>query len=197
MKRLTAIVGALGLLLLAGCSTNDTAASVGKTSVSVSTIEKEVKSILDERVKVKATGSNMTTGVKLSQEVVRFHVISILLGDVGAKYKISPTAAQIASQRAALIAQVGGAAGLPGALVNATIAPEDFDLYVKTTMISNALANLATKAGVDNTNGAAIQSLVLGTAKLEGVVINKRYGKWDATNANVVDASSNSAVVTK
>ena len=197
MKRLTAIVGAIGLLLLSGCSTSDTAVSVGKTNVAVSSIEKEVKSILNERAKVNTSGMNLTTGLKLSQEVVRFHVISILIGDVGTKYKISPTPAEVAKQRAALIAQVGGASGLPAALVNANIAPEDFDLYVKTTMISTALGNLATSAGVDNTNGAAIQSLVVGTAKKEGVVINKRYGQWDAANANVVDATTNSAVVSK
>jgi len=197
VKRLTAIVGAIGLLLLSGCTTSDTAASVGKTNVAVSSIEKEVKSILTERAKVKTSGSNLSTGIKLSQEVVRFHVISILLADVGAKYKISPTPAEIAKQRAALVAQVGGASGLPAALVNANIAPEDFDIYVKTTMISTALGNLATSAGVDNTNGAAIQSLVIGTAKKEGVVINKRYGQWDAANANVVDATTNSAVVSK
>ena len=197
MKRLTAIVGAIGLLLLSGCSTNDTAASVGKTNVAVSSIEKEVKSILNERAKVNTSGMNLTTGLKLSQEVVRFHVISILIGDVGTKYKISPTPAEVAKQRAALVAQVGGASGLPAALVNANIAPEDFDIYVKTTMISTALGNLATSAGVDNTNGAAIQSLVIGTAKKEGVVINKRYGQWDAANANVIDATANSAVVSK
>ena len=197
MKRLTAIVGAIGLLLLSGCSTSDTAVSVGKTNVAVSSIEKEVKSILNERAKVNTSGMNLTTGLKLSQEVVRFHVISILIGDVGTKYKISPTPAEVAKQRAALVAQVGGASGLPAALVNANIAPEDFDLYVKTTMISTALGNLATSAGVDNTNGAAIQSLVVGTAKKEGVVINKRYGQWDAANANVVDATTNSAVVSK
>jgi hypothetical protein len=197
VKRLTAIVGAIGLLLLSGCSTSDTAVSVGKTNVAVSSIEKEVKSILNERAKVNTSGMNLTTGLKLSQEVVRFHVISILIGDVGTKYKISPTPAEVAKQRAALIAQVGGASGLPAALVNANIAPEDFDLYVKTTMISTALGNLATSAGVDNTNGAAIQSLVVGTAKKEGVVINKRYGQWDAANANVVDATTNSAVVSK
>ena len=93
--------------------------------------------------------------------------------------------------------QVGGEKALPSALVNANIAPEDFDIYVKTTMISAALGNLATSAGVDNTNGAAVQSLVATTAKKEGVVINKRYGKWDSVNANIVDASANSAVVTK
>jgi hypothetical protein len=191
------MAGALGLLLLSGCSTTDTAASVGKTNVSVSTVEKEVKSILDERAKVGTTGTNLVTGVKLSQEVLRFHVISILLADVGTKYKISPTAAEIAKQRAALVAQVGGEKGLSSALVNATIAPDDFDIYVKTTMISNALSNLAKGAGVDNTNGAAVQSLVAGTAKLEGVTINKRYGKWDVANANIVDATTNSAVVTK
>lgn len=203
MKRLTTkstvsvMAGAIGLLLLSGCSTNDTAATVGKTNVSVNTVEKEVKSILDERAKVNTSGMNLSTGVKLSQEVLRFHVISILLGDVGTKYKISPTAAEIAKQRAALVTQVGGEKALPSALVNANIAPEDFDIYVKTTMISAALGNLATSAGVDNTNGAAVQSLVATTAKKEGVVINKRYGKWDSVNANIVDASANSAVVTK
>ena len=112
MKSIKSIVGVIlaasSVFLLSSCSTADSAASVGKESISVSTVETSVKSILDERAAVDTNGMDLSTGSKLSQDVVRFHLVALLLKDVGEKYKAIPTEAQIATRRAAIVKQVGG-----------------------------------------------------------------------------------------
>lgn len=191
------VLAAVSVLLLSSCSSVDAAATVGKDSISVKTVESSVKAILDERVGTDTTQMQLSTGSKLSQDVVRFHLIALLLKDVGVKYKAIPTEAQITARRAAIVKQVGGEASLPKALVGAGIAKQDFRGYVKTMLISERLGQIAQAAGVDNTNGAAIQALVIGVANKQGVKINPRYGKWDAVNANIVDKTPNTAVTTK
>jgi hypothetical protein len=201
VKNVKSIAGVLlagaSVFLLTSCSAGDSAATVGKESISVSTVETSVKAILDERAGVDTKGMQLSTGAKLSQDVVRFHLVALLLKDVGEKYKAIPTDAQIATRRAAIVKQVGGEKALPQALVGAGIAAQDFDGYVKTMLISERLGQVAQAAGVDNTNGAAIQALVVGMANKKGVVVNPRYGKWDAVNANVIDKAPNTAVTKK
>ena len=201
VKNVKSIAGVLlagaSVFLLTSCSAGDSAATVGKESISVSTVETSVKAILDERAGVDTKGMQLSTGAKLSQDVVRFHLVALLLKDVGEKYKAIPTDAQIATRRAAIVKQVGGEKALPQALVGAGIAAQDFDGYVKTMLISERLGQVAQAAGVDNTNGAAIQALVVGMADKKGVVVNPRYGKWDAVNANVIDKAPNPAVTKK
>lgn len=184
-------------LLLTSCNSVDAAASVGKEQISVKTIEQSVDAILKARSENDTTNMKLATGKLLSQDVVRFHLISLLLKEVAIKYKAIPTDAQIAARRAAIVKQVGGESALPKALVGASIAPQDFNSYVKTMLISENLGKIAQAAGVDNTGGAAIQALVIGVADKKGVVINPRYGKWDAANANIVDKLPNTAVKTK
>jgi hypothetical protein len=191
------ILAASTVFLLTSCSTGDSAASVGKESISVATVETSVKAILDERAGVDTKGMQLSTGAKLSQDVVRFHLVALLLKDVGEKYKAIPTEAQIATRRAAIVKQVGGEKALPQALVGAGIAAKDFNGYVKTMLISERLGQVAQAAGVDNTNGAAIQALVVGMADKKGVVVNPRYGTWDKVNANVIDKAPNTAVTKK
>ncbi|CAB4540060.1 unannotated protein [freshwater metagenome] len=201
VKSIKSVVGVLlaatSVFLLSSCSTVDSAASVGKESISVTTVENSVKAILDERAAVDTNGMELSTGAKLSQDVVRFHLVALLLQEVGVKYRAIPTEAQIATRRAAIVKQVGGEKSLPQALVGAGIAAQDFNGYVKTMLISERLGQVAQAAGVDNTNGAAIQALVVGMASKKGVVVNPRYGAWDAENANVIDKEPNTAVTNK
>jgi hypothetical protein len=196
-KSVGVLLAASSVFLLSSCSSVDAAATVGKDSISVKTVEESVQAILKARAATDTTNKQLATGNKLSQDVVRFHLISLLLTDVAIKYKAVPTDAQIASRRAAIVKTVGGEKALPAALVGASIAPQDFNAYVKTILISENLGKIAQAAGVDNTGGAAIQALVVGVADKQGVKVNPRYGTWDAASANIVDKQPNTAVQTK
>jgi len=199
MKKAAVAVIAASALILTGCSSMTAAAKIGKAEVSNTKVENSVATILSERTKVSTQGmSSLLTGADLKRSQLRFFVLSQLLDDVATKHKISITDGDIASQRTAIYSQIGGVANLPSALVNAGIASTDFDRYLRTILITEKLTALAKAANVPNTNGEAIQALVVEQAKAEGVTINPQYGSWDAATADVVALNTpNTAVSSK
>ena len=105
--------------------------------------------------------------------------------------------AAIDTRRASILDQVGGKEGLPNALVGAGIAVEDFDQYIEAISYSDKISAALTSAGVlDAEIGNEVQKLVVAKAKELGVTVNPRYGKWDATIADVVAADAASSAVT-
>jgi len=190
---------AASALVLTGCSSMTAAAKIGSTEVSNTKVENSVSTILSERSKVSTQGmSSLLTGAELQRSQLRFFVLSQLLDDVATKHKVSISDADITSQRTAIYSQIGGVANLPAALVNAGIASTDFDRYLRTILITEKLTALAKAANVPNTNGQAIQALVVEQAKAEGVTINPKYGSWDAATADVVALNTpNTAVSSK
>jgi hypothetical protein len=86
---------------------------------------------------------------------------------------------------------------LPTALVNAGIAPEDLDTYIEAISYSDKISQKLISAGVtEDQVGTEIQKLVVAKAKELGVTVNPRYGKWDATVADVVATDSAAPAVT-
>jgi hypothetical protein len=199
IKKVVVAAVAASALVLTGCSSMTAAAKIGSTEVSNTKVENSVSTILSERTKVSTQGmSSLLTGAELQRSQLRFFVLSQLLDDVATKHKVSISDADITSQRTAIYSQIGGVANLPAALVNAGIASTDFDRYLRTILITEKLTALAKAANVPNTNGQAIQALVVEQAKAEGVTINPKYGSWDATTADVVALNTpNTAVSSK
>jgi hypothetical protein len=139
----------------------------------------------------------LETGEVLNRSQLRFHLLSQLLREVGSELKITVSKAEIDTRRASIIDQVGGAASLPNALVNAGIAPGDLDIYIEAISFSDKIGQKLTAAGVTQDQiGTELQKLVVAKAKELGVTVNPRYGKWDATVADVVAADSASTAVT-
>ena len=197
MKKLIALASAGLLVLLTACSQVNSAATIGKTEVPVSTIEHTVNGILTERAKVDTTGMQLQTGATLNVSALRFHVLSFLFDDIALKMKMPISDADIAKRRAAIIAQINGEAALPKALVNAGIASFDFLRYVRTVLIAENLTSALKAAGDTTTDGSSIQKLIISMANEKKVVINPKYGSWDYTAGNIVAPATNSAVTTK
>jgi hypothetical protein len=197
LKKLVAAASAVLLILLTACSQVNSAATIGKTEIPVSTIEKTVNGILAERSKVDTTGMQLQTGATLNVSAVRFHVLSVLFDDIAAKMKMPIPDADLAKRRASIISQINGEAQLPKALVNAGIASFDFPRYVRTVLIAENLTQALKAAGDTSTDGSSIQKLIISMANEKKVVINPKYGSWDYTTGNIVDSAANSAVKTK
>jgi hypothetical protein len=107
------------------------------------------------------------------------------------------TKAEIDTRRASILEQVGGEAGLPNALVNAGIAPQDLDRYIEAIAYSDKISQKLVAAGVpEDQLGLEIQKLIIAKSKEIGVTVNPRYGKWDAATADVVAADSAESAVT-
>ena len=197
MKKILAIAAVAATLLLAGCSQVGAAATVGDTKITQATVQASVDAILSERAKVDTTQMQLETGSTLNVSQLRFHLLGTLLRELGQELKLNVTKAEIDSRRASIVDQVGGEEALPNALVNAGIAPQDLDRYIEAIAYSDKISQKLTAAGVtEDQLGLEIQKLVVAKAKEIGVTVNPRYGKWDATTADVVAADSAESAVT-
>jgi len=197
VKKILALVAVAATFVLTGCSQVGAAATVGDTKITQATVQGSIDAILAERAKVDTTQMQLETGESLNRGQLRFHLLSTLLREVGAELKLTVSKAEIDTRRASILDQVGGAASLPTALVNAGIAPDDLDTYIEAISYSDKIGQKLVAAGVtEDQVGTELQKLVVAKAKELGVTVNPRYGKWDATVADVVATDSASPAVT-
>jgi outer membrane murein-binding lipoprotein Lpp len=197
MKKILAITAVVATFLLAGCSQVGAAATVGSTKITQATVQGSIDAILSERTKVDTSQMQLETGSTLNVSQLRFHLLGTLLRELGQELQLNVTKAEIDSRRASIVEQVGGEAALPTALVNAGIAPQDLDRYIEAIAYSDKIGQKLVAAGVtEDQLGTEIQKLVVAKAKEIGVTVNPRYGKWDATTADVVPADSAESAVT-
>ena len=195
MKKILAT--AIATFLLAGCSQIGAAATVGDTKITQALVQGSVDAILSERAKVDTSQMQLETGATLNLSQLRFHLLGTLLRELGQELKLNVTKAEIDTRRASILEQVGGEAGLPNALVNAGIAPQDLDRYIEAIAYSDKISQKLVAAGVtEDQLGLEIQKLIIAKSKEIGVTVNPRYGKWDAATADVVAADSAESAVT-
>ena len=197
MKKILALVAIATTLLLTGCSQVGSAATLGSTKISQATVQGSIDAILAARQGVDTSQMQLETGEILNRSQLRFHLLTVLLLEVGKEIKLSVSKAEIDTRRQGIIDQVGGEEALPNALVGAGIAPNDFDRYIEAILISDKITQALTAAGVTEADmGAQISKLVVAKAKELGVTVNPRYGKWDATIADVVASDAAGTAVT-
>jgi hypothetical protein len=197
VKKILALVAVATTLLLTGCSQVGSAATLGSTKISQATVQGSIDAILSARQGVDTSQMQLETGEILNRGQLRFHLLTALLLEVGKEIKLSVSKAEIDARRQGIIDQVGGEEALPNALVGAGIAPNDFDQYIEAILISDKITQALTAAGVTEADmGAQISKLVVAKAKELGVTVNPRYGKWDATIADVVASDAAGTAVT-
>ena len=197
-KKVAGTLAASLLLLLTACTPINSAATIGKTSISVDKVQKTVDSILAERAKVSTTGMNLETGEALNRSQVTFFVVSELLYQLGKRNKLVISEQEITDQVKAVTAQVGGEANLPSAEVHAGISPENLREYFRTYLISTKISNALIAGGIAKTDvTSAVQKLVSDEASRLKVSINPRYGSWSADQATIIAAPLASGAVTK
>jgi hypothetical protein len=197
VKKILALVAVATTLLLTGCSQVGSAATIGSTKISQATVQGSIDAILAARQGVDTSQMQLETGEVLNRGQLRFHLLTALLREVGKEIKLSVSKAEIDTRRQSIIDQVGGEEALPNALIGAGIARNDFDQYIEAILISDKITQALTAAGVTEADmGAQISKLVVAKAKELGVTVNPRYGKWDATVADVVASDAAGTAVT-
>ena len=183
--------------LLTGCSQVGAAATFGDTKITQATVQGSIDSILAERAKIDTAQMQLDTGETLNRGQLRFHLFSAILRALGEELNIKVTKAEIDTRRASILEQVGGAASLPSALVNAGIAPEDLDAYIEAISLSDKISQALVASGVtEDQVGTEIQKLIVAKSKESGVTVNPRYGKWDPETADIVESDPASSAVT-
>jgi hypothetical protein len=195
-KILTTLVVATGLLLT-GCSNVDAALTLGDTKVTTAELQANVDLILEERAKVNTAEMQLETGEVLLRNQLQFQILLAGFDEIAKELDVEITSSEIASRRAEIVEQVGGAESLPDALVSASITPADLDGYIRAILISNKLGQALVQSGVAEADvQTRVQQLLVAKVNELKIKVNPRYGKWDAVNGQIVAADAAGDVVT-
>lgn len=190
-------MGVISIFALTGCGQVDSAATIGKVSISQASAQATVDEVLAERAKVDTSQMQVQSGAELNRSQLRFTIITTLFDDIAKELKLTVSTTEVAKAKSDLITQSGGAAALSKNLVAAEIAPSNFDRYVRAIIVSNKLQGALKASGVADADvSGRITQLVTAKAKQLKISINPRYGTWDpATGQIVAKDSAGSAVV--
>jgi PBP1b-binding outer membrane lipoprotein LpoB len=187
VKRILVIVTAVLALALTGCSNMDSAASVGDEEIALTELQSQIDSIISERQKVDTSQMQLIEGEELTRNQLSFLISNIIINAIATEENIEITKSDSEAYRLEVIQNIGGEAALPTTLVSAQIAPEALDEVLKRDLILQRISEAASQAGADqNTVSELIRKLVTDKATELGIIINPRYGTWDAENFAIV-----------
>ena len=190
MKKILAVLTIASALLLTGCSQTNEAALIGDFKISQTELQSSIDAVMAERSKVDSSQMQLETGEELNRGQLRFKILMHTFDEIAKELKIEVTSSQVGAKKASIIQSVGGEAELPKNLVNAAIALQDFDAYVRAIVISDQIAAALAQSGVaEEEVSTKVGDLLNAKAKTLGVKINPRYGVWDNEIGDVVAAN--------
>ena len=190
MKKILAVLTIASALLLTGCSQTNEAANIGGYKISQTDLQSSIDAVMAERTKVDSSQMQLETGEELNRGQLRFKILMHTFDEIAKELKIEVTSSQVGAKKASIIQSIGGEAELPKNLVNAAIALQDFDTYVRAIVISDQIAAALAQSGVaEEEVSTKVGDLLNAKAKSLGVKINPRYGVWDNEIGDVVAAN--------
>ena len=190
MKKILAVLAIASALLLTGCSQTNEAANIGGYKISQTELQSSIDAVMAERTKVDSSQMQLETGEELNRGQLRFKILMHTFDEIAKELKIEVTSSQVGAKKASIIQSVGGEAELPKNLVNAAIALQDFDAYVRAIVISEQISAALAQSGVaEEEVSKKVGDLLSAKAKSLGVKINPRYGVWDNEAGDVVAAN--------
>jgi hypothetical protein len=196
VKKILALIAALSLVTLTACGNSNAAATLGKTTISQSQLQATVDTILKEREGVDVSQMQLESGASLNRSQLRFLIITKIFDQIAAELKLGVTKTEIATTRANMIDQSGGAATFATNLVAAQIASTNFDVYVRAILISDKITKALADSGVAEADvSAKLSQLVQAKTKQLKIQINPRYGTWDDAAGDIVAADSAGSAV--
>ena len=195
-KILVALTIATGLLLT-GCSQSNEAATVGGFKITQTELQSSIDAVMAERTKVDTSQMQLETGDALNRGQLRFKILMHTFDEIAKELDLEITSSQVVARKQQISQSLGGDAELPKNLVNAAIAPQDFDTYVRAILISERITSALAQSGVAEADVAnQLGKLLSAKAKELGVKINPRYGFWDTEAGDVVAADVTGGAVT-
>ncbi|MCX6447785.1 MAG: hypothetical protein NTV18_01375 [Actinobacteria bacterium] len=190
MKKIPAVLAIASALLLTGCAQTNEAATIGGFKISQTELQSSIDAVMAERSKVDSSQMQLETGEELNRGQLRFKILMHTFDEIAKELKIEVTSSQVGAKKASIIQSVGGEAELPKNLVNAAIALQDFDAYVRAIVISDQIAAALAQSGVaEEEVSTKVGDLLNAKAKSLGIKINPRYGVWDNEAGDVVAAN--------
>jgi hypothetical protein len=195
-KILVALTIATGLLLT-GCSQSNEAATVGDFKITQTELQSSIDAVMAERSKVDTSQMQLETGDELNRGQLRFKILMLTFDEIAKELDLEITSSQVVNRKQQISQSLGGDAELPKNLVNAGIALQDFDTYVRAVLISERITSALAQSGVAEADVAnQLSKLLSAKAKELGVKVNPRYGFWDTEAGDVVAADVTGGAVT-
>jgi hypothetical protein len=187
VKKILAVLTIASALLLTGCSQSNEAAIVGDFKITQTELQSSIDSVVAERTEVDTSQMQLETGEELNRGQLRFKILMHTFDEIAKELKIEVTSSEITAKKSELIQSVGGEAELPKNLVNAAIAKQDFDAYVRATVISEQISAALAESGVPEAEvSSRVGELLSAKTKSLGVTVNPRYGVWDNEVGDIV-----------
>ena len=190
MKKILAVLTIASALLLTGCSQTNEAATIGGFKISQTELQSSIDAVMAERTKVDSSQMQLESGEELNRGQLRFKILMHTFDEIAKELKLEVTPSQLEAQRANLVNSVGGEAELPKNLVNAAIALQDFDAYVRARVISDLISAALIESGVPEADvSSRVSELLNAKSKSLGVKVNPRYGFWNNETGDIVAAN--------
>jgi hypothetical protein len=190
VKKILAVLTIASALLLTGCSQTNEAATIGGFKISQTELQSSIDAVMAERTKVDSSQMQLESGEELNRGQLRFKILMHTFDEIAKELKIEVTPSQLEAQRANLVNSVGGEAELPKNLVNAAIALQDFDAYVRARVISDLISAALIESGVPEADvSSRVSELLNAKSKSLGVTVNPRYGFWNNETGDIVAAN--------
>ena len=197
MKKVLALILALATIFTAGCSQVNSAATIGDRKIALDDLQTQVDLILLEREGVDTSQMQLEGGEALTRSQLSYMISNIIIEELAKDQKIEITPSELESYKAQIFANIGGEANLPSVLVNASIPSTALEEVLRRDLVLRKISEKESAAGADQASvNALIQSLVTEKANALKVVVNPRYGTWDAENLTVVAAEPAGDAVT-
>ena len=197
MKKVLALILALATIFTAGCSQVNSAATIGDRKIALDDLQTQVDLILLEREGVDTSQMQLESGEALTRSQLSYMISNIIIEELAKDQKIEITPSELESYKAQIFANIGGEANLPSVLVNASIPSTALEEVLRRDLVLRKISEKESAAGADQESvNALIQSLVTEKANALKVVVNPRYGTWDAENLTVVAAEPAGDAVT-
>ena len=197
MKKILAVLTIATGLLLTGCSQTNEAATIGDFKITQTELQGSIDAVIAERSKVDTSQMQLETGDELNRGQLRFKILMHTFDEIAKELDLEITSSQVVNRKQQISQSLGGDAELPKNLVNATIAQQDFDTYVRAILISERITSALVQSGVAEADVAnQLGKLLSAKAKELGVKINPRYGFWDVEAGDVVAADVTGGAVT-
>ena len=197
MKKAFVLLALGASLILSGCGRVSSAVTMDGATIPETKVQASIDAILAERAKVDTANMQLMTGATLNRSQVRFFIIAAIFDDLAKELKIEVTPTDLASRKQDIYNQIGGESQLSSALVNAQIAPQDLDAYLRATIISDKLTQGLIASGVAEADAnAKLGELVMKKAEALKIEVNPRYGKWDNRLGDVIEADVAKSAVT-
>ena len=183
---------------MAGCSQVNSAATIGDRKIALDDLQTQVDLILLEREGVDTSQMQLESGEALTRSQLSYMISNIIIEELAKDQKIEITPSELESYKAQIFANIGGEANLPSVLVNASIPSTALEEVLRRDLVLRKISEKESAAGADQASvNALIQSLVTEKANALKVVVNPRYGTWDAENLTVVAAEPAGDAVTE